>query len=127
MEITNSSGIKTTTCLYCNGVWITHDSLNKLLDKEKSSLNARDIKKTSKNNNLQTRKCPSCENENLNKIISNGLSLDTCLACNGIFIEESKMKTIFPTTSEPDKSYYGDLRIKSGDFGDGGGGCCGGD
>ena len=126
MEVTNSSGVETATCLYCNGTWVNHESLNTLLEKETSSAIKTEVQNAFKShdNKLSDRKCSNCENEKLYKITINKIALDACIVCGGVFFDEGKIKGILPTTHEPDKSYYGGVNIMFFDScgGDGGGG-----
>ena len=103
MEATNSSGIETNTCLYCNGTWIDGKSLGILLEKEKSKTSNVKIQESfkSQHDKKADRTCPECENEKLLQIYTHGIELDLCPKCNGLFFDEGELKKILPTAHEP--------------------------
>ena len=103
MEATNSSGINTSTCLYCNGTWINSNALEILLDKEPNKPSKTDIQNSFKSqyDKKAKRACPECENEKLLQIYTHGVELDLCQKCSGLFFDEGELKSILPNTHKP--------------------------
>ncbi len=99
MEKTNSSGIATSTCLYCNGTWININSFNKLISKEEKAPSKDSVFNSfkSQHNKSTNRDCPKCENENLYQIYIHEVELDLCSKCEGLFFDEGELKQILPT------------------------------
>ena len=93
LEPTNSSGIETATCFYCNGTWINHNELKALVDNEKISFGVKEINSESSNNT-----CPNCDNTKLHQSSIQNIEVESCPLCKGIFVEEGKIEKIFPTT-----------------------------
>lgn len=103
MESTNSSGIYTHTCLYCNGTWINNNALEILLDKEQNKISKGDLLNSFKSqyDKNTNRSCPNCENEKLLQIYTHNVELDLCQKCNGLFFDEGELKSILPKTHKP--------------------------
>lgn len=93
MEPSDSSGINTTTCFYCNGIWINPDEINELLTKEKDTFNIAQNQNEELNNN-----CPSCENIKLRVSNFKNTNFYYCPSCKGIFLKQGVIEKIFPNT-----------------------------
>ena len=98
MEQTHTKNICTYTCFYCNGTWIDSGSFKYILDNEQSTSLQTGIKRSfhalkARNEN---RHCPECNDEQLFQIIVQGVELDLCPECMGIFFDEDELKGLLP-------------------------------
>jgi Zn-finger nucleic acid-binding protein len=98
MANTTRDGIEAHTCLYCNGVWVSGAALDGILAREnnppaKSALLA-GCKHQS--DNTANRHCPTCQHETLYQVASQGVELDLCPRCNGLFFDEGELKQVLP-------------------------------
>jgi len=98
MARSNSSGIATNSCLYCNGVWINKEKLEALLKKEKKSPSITSLCAEFHKNNEEGehRNCPVCEEQKLDKVHTHGVELDFCHSCNGLFFDEGEIEKVLP-------------------------------
>jgi Zn-finger nucleic acid-binding protein len=105
MENSNRKGIAINSCLYCNGKWIRFDALKGILEKEKKAPSIIDIKRAfqSQHDNNAGRCCPECDNQQLFQIIIQGVELDLCPVCYGLFFDEGELKQIFPMSENATK------------------------
>ena len=103
MESTNSGGINTATCLYCNGTWVNAESLGKLLTKETNAPSLDEIQKLSKYDARlsKNRICPECTKQELNVVYSRGAEIDLCPKYSGVFFDEGELKEVLPTVYKP--------------------------
>ena len=99
MVNTNSSGIATASCLYCNGSWVSSKALEFLLEKEPSAPKKSEFQKA-----FQTRAeagtkrvCPDCQSQTLYVNHIRGVEIDLCPKCGGVFFDEGEIKKILPT------------------------------
>ncbi|MCU7844166.1 MAG: zf-TFIIB domain-containing protein [Candidatus Thiodiazotropha sp. (ex Monitilora ramsayi)] len=105
MEETNSKGIVTHTCFYCNGTWINGGSLKIILENEQNSFLQTDIKRSfqSLKAKNKSKHCPECRNQQLLQIIVQGVELDLCSECIGIFFDEGELKELLPLLENESK------------------------
>jgi len=99
LERTNSSGIETEKCLYCDGVWAPGESLRLLLKKEPKAPSLESLKKVANGGASEVSElaCPECSDESLGKVASFGVELDYCANCNGIYFDAGELKAVLPT------------------------------
>jgi Zn-finger nucleic acid-binding protein len=119
MEDSNSQGIATNTCLYCNGKWINYGSLKLILEKAENAPSIIDTKKTfqSHSDKNSNRHCPECENQRLYQVNVRGIELDLCPECNGLFFDEGELKQLLPESeSSANDTGIGSCLISEGLF-----------
>ncbi len=98
MEQTLTKGIGTHTCFYCNGTWIDSSSFKNILENEHNTSLQTGIKRSfhSLKARNESRYCPECNNQQLFQIIVQGVELDLCQECIGIFFDEGELKELLP-------------------------------
>ncbi len=103
MGNTNSSGIATATCLYCKGTWIGSRSIDRLLTMDPDAPGKIDIRKSfeEKAEENNARECPDCDKQALRVVHINGVEIDLCPSCNGVFFDEGELKEVLPRTHKP--------------------------
>lgn len=107
MESTDASGVSTSTCLYCNGIWVTEKALLILVKLEKSSVSIREIITTSNAPQSLNRQCPQCLHQPLNTLFTHGIEIDACEKCAGIFFDENEIQNVLPKTHQPQNNHFG--------------------
>ena len=102
MSPTNCSGISADTCMYCNGMWLSSDSLERLLHLDSEAPSKDELQKSfeSQHDKGADRKCPNCSGESLNQIHIHGVELDLCPICSGLFFDEGELKSMLPNASK---------------------------
>lgn len=103
MEPTNASGTPTHTCLYCNGVWISRQSLDELLTREGKRGSFPASFCDSYASTVQKR-CPTCTDTSLHVISAGAIEIDVCVSCDGIFLDEGEIRTLLPQNHSPEKN-----------------------
>ena len=116
MASTNSSGIQTHTCLYCNGIWISENALSILLKQENSTLNTRSLILSSGGDKSDKRICASCPDQVLKAIYIYDVEIDACEICGGIFFDEHEINALLPNVHKPQRGAAGKLAITEGLF-----------
>lgn len=104
MGASNSRGINTYTCLYCNGTWIDCFSLEAMLKNEQNPQLKADIEKSIQflGGQDSSRYCPSCTDQNLIQYIVRDVEVDLCPVCKGIFFDEGELKQLLPLSENTD-------------------------
>ena len=99
LERINASGIETTRCLYCNGVWVPGESLKQLLRMEPKAPSIGSLlgARSDETQEASDIACPECNDTTLTKIVSFGVELDYCPSCNGVYFDEGELKSVLPT------------------------------
>jgi Zn-finger nucleic acid-binding protein len=98
MEQTLTKGIGTHTCLYCNGTWIDSSSFKNILGNEQNTSLQTGIKRSfhALKERNESRLCPECSDQQLFQLIVQGVELDLCPECIGIFFDEGELKELLP-------------------------------
>jgi Zn-finger nucleic acid-binding protein len=98
MEDTNIKGIAVNRCLYCNGTWLQLTSLKHIFERSGSKQSIVDVKRAfqSQYDGNANRQCPECEKQKLFQIVVDGVELDLCPQCNGLFFDEGELKQLLP-------------------------------
>lgn len=77
-------------CPECNGIWLDHGELNKLLkDKKLSDYLTKDIGTQSKSKLI----CPRCGGL-MDIERAEEIEVDVCLSCNGVWLDEGELKDL---------------------------------
>jgi Zn-finger nucleic acid-binding protein len=86
MSESNSRGINTHTCLYCDGTWINSVSLKAMLKNEQNPQLKAEFDKSNKflSGRYSNRCCPSCRDQNLIQYIVHDVEIDICAVCKGL-------------------------------------------
>ena len=103
MEGSNAGGLPTSECFYCEGVWIPSNTLVEIAKKETPNL---DLKKIFHKENItcsNNRLCPECCSQ-LYIIKTQGIEIDICIECSGIFFDKGEAASLLPKGSVPNQS-----------------------
>lgn len=100
MQVTDSSGYVTHTCVYCEGAWVGGDSLSRLLYSEPKAPSIDKVRDSIKLKAEPTKQrlCPECNDQPLHVIHSRGVELDLCPSCTGLFFDKGELELVLPTT-----------------------------
>jgi len=100
---TNSDGLLTFECNYCECRWIGGAVIQKLLTKEPSSRVSLEIFATihTQSTPSETKQCPSCESMHLSICQIQNIELDICSKCNGVFFDKGEIQQFLPNTHKP--------------------------
>jgi len=107
MAPTSMAGIDVGTCLYCKGVWLNNDSLNKLLHLDHGAPSKEELQASfeSQNTSDAARQCPVCVNVTMNLIIINNVEIDRCPKCGGLFFDDGELVKVLPNISQENKEF----------------------
>jgi len=88
--------IKIDICDKCNGIWLDHGELNKLLkDKKLSDYLTKDIGTQSKSKLI----CPRCGGL-MDLERADDVEVDVCLSCNGVWLDEGELEDLKAKSKE---------------------------
>ncbi len=102
MSPSNASKVSLHNCLYCDGSWVSKDALKQLLVMEYGSQQPSRDRELSLSFEAAESPlgCPSGCDDRLRTTHMEGIELDLCPCCNGIFFDRGELKAILPTKYE---------------------------
>lgn len=100
-------------CKKCGGIWVDAGELKKIMswregDAEKNFFGDRLIEQyIEKVTNISAKGlCPRCGEPSLKTILVDGVELDKCRVCNGLFFDGGEMKKLLRNNSALIKRWY---------------------
>ncbi|MDH5219229.1 MAG: zf-TFIIB domain-containing protein [Gammaproteobacteria bacterium] len=78
-----------------------------MLKLEKSKLNVPRLIAEADGTTSKKRKCASCSNQPLKLINTNGIEIDACERCAGIYLDEGEVRILLPKACEPKEDDLG--------------------
>ena len=91
MEAVSRDNLVAHSCLYCDGVWISAETLDAIgINLEQASQ-----KKEGRIRQILStkRKCPSCPDATLAGLTFNQVEVDRCPACGGVFFDRGELES----------------------------------
>lgn len=100
MEAVENDGIRSSNCPACRGVWIGGASLDKLFAREIDAPHIEDALDTFMSLDFRDGRlpCPACRGRRLNTLEIEGVELDYCIGCKGLFFDPGELEQVFPNT-----------------------------
>jgi Zn-finger nucleic acid-binding protein len=97
----NRAGDETRECFYCEGIWIGHAALEQLVGRETgvTANRLRELDPIVAAAPKGSRACPACDTL-LNVLSLEGLELDCCSTCLGMFFDKSELARLLPNTQD---------------------------
>lgn len=97
MEPSVSRGAASFTCKRCAGVWIGGDALHELLtyEEEAPELRERFEALLDSDFNDSRRSCPGCVIRKLKSVIVDGIELDFCVSCKGVYFDQGELDAVY--------------------------------
>ena len=98
MEATQHHGVPTSTCQKCSGIWVSGDSLHRIIRREQNA-SAIDAALESMFNldfNESRRNCPSCVDKRLKTVYIENTELDFCVNCKGLYFDHGELDRVYP-------------------------------
>jgi len=116
MSATDVGGVRSYTCLYCNGIWITNQAIAIMLKLEKSKLNVLGLIAEADGATSENRNCASCSSQPLKLINTNGVEIDACERCGGIYLDDGEVQILLPQTCVSKENEVGKVVAAEGLF-----------
>ncbi len=104
MEPSNASGVKTHTCLYCNGIWISGASMDQLFSLEGRFDQISTLLNDTGDATSSRKCCPACVETSLHILTVRDVQIDVCMSCHGVFLDEGEIRALLPTRHSADKN-----------------------
>ena len=100
MELVENEGIRSATCSACGGAWIGGASLHKLFAREVGAPHIEEALDTFMSLDFRDGRlpCPTCRGRHLKTIEVEGVELDYCIGCKGLFFDPGELEQVFPHT-----------------------------
>lgn len=94
----NTGAYQVATCERCSRVWISGEELARIVSHETDFNNLADIKPLQENVSIpaKSRNCPVCEASKMKVKKINGVEMDVCKQCNGIYFQKDELLELFP-------------------------------
>lgn len=97
MEPSISRGVASFTCKRCSGVWIGGDALHDLFAREQDSfeMHERFEALLDSDFNESLRDCPGCVVRKLKSVFVDGIELDFCVSCKGVYFDQGELDAVY--------------------------------
>ena len=84
-------------CERCKGLWIAGEDVRMLVDRSDSPIDLQSLKALIRGGSKSTSKgsCPECQSNELRVIRLGRVEVEGCLACLGLFFDESELERAF--------------------------------
>ena len=96
MSVVDDDGIHARSCLYCDGVWVTEQTLLQLLNSEGKEISIKNGLKSHPLLEEGNIHCPTCENQKLRIIRTHDIEIDVCPNCFGVFFDKGELSAVIP-------------------------------
>jgi Zn-finger nucleic acid-binding protein len=100
LEIREIDGITTSTCPGCKGNWIGATALAALFARDRDAPRIEEALDAILDLDFHDslRQCPKCRVRPLKAIMVDGIELDYCTACKGLYFDQGELEQVFPST-----------------------------
>jgi Zn-finger nucleic acid-binding protein len=100
LETRETGGITTSTCPACNGNWIGAAALATLFARDRDAPRIEEALEAIFDLDFHDsrRLCPGCRGRRLKAIMVDGIELDYCTACKGLYFDQGELEQVFPST-----------------------------
>lgn len=97
MEPSVSRGAASFTCKRCAGVWVGGDALHKLFAHEQgaSEMRERFAALLDSDFSESLRSCPGCAGRKLKSVVIEGIELDFCVSCKGVYFDQGELDAVY--------------------------------
>jgi Zn-finger nucleic acid-binding protein len=102
LEIRENDGITTATCPGCKGNWIGATALATLFARDRDAPRIEEALDAILDLDFHDshRLCPGCRVRPLKAIMVDGIELDYCTACKGLYFDQGELEQVFPSTRQ---------------------------
>ena len=100
LEPRETDGITTSTCPTCNGSWIGAAALATLFARDRDAPHIEEALEAIFDLDFHDSRllCPRCRGRHLKAIMVDGIELDYCIGCKGLFFDQGELEQVFPST-----------------------------
>jgi Zn-finger nucleic acid-binding protein len=100
MQIVERDDVRSRVCPSCNGAWISDTSLHKLFAREEDTPHIEEMLDTFMSHDFRDGKlpCPACAGRRMQTLEVEGVELDYCTGCKGLFFDPGELERVFPST-----------------------------
>lgn len=100
LETREKDGIATSTCPGCSGNWIGAAALTRLFARDRAAPRIEEALEAILDLEFHDsrRICPKCRGRHLKAIMVDGIELDYCVACKGLYFDPGELEQVFPST-----------------------------
>lgn len=100
LEPRDNDGITTSTCPTCNGNWIGAGALATLFARDRDAPRIEEALEAIFDLDFHDsrRHCPKCSGRYLKAIVVDGIELDYCIGCKGLYFDQGELEQVFPST-----------------------------
>ena len=100
MQVVEREDVRSRVCPACNGAWISDTSLHKLFAREEDTPHIEEALETILSLDFRDGKlpCPTCRGRRLQTLEVEGVELDYCSGCKGLFFDPGELERVFPKT-----------------------------
>ena len=100
MEVVERDDIRSHICPSCNGAWISGASLHRLFAREEDAPHIEEALETIMSFDFRDGRlpCPTCQGKRLQTLEVDGVELDYCVSCKGLFFDPGELEQVFPST-----------------------------
>lgn len=96
MQRIKKRAIESYSCIFCEGIWVAGESVEKLLKIEDAGISINGLQEECKSSDTSKRTCYDCEGEILKKICIRAVDIDICKNCCGIFFDKGELMKVLP-------------------------------
>jgi Zn-finger nucleic acid-binding protein len=100
LEVRDNDGITSSTCPACSGNWIGAGALATLFARDRDAPRIEEALEAILDLDFHDSRlqCPRCRGRHLKAIIVDGIELDYCIGCKGLFFDPGELEQVFPST-----------------------------
>ena len=100
LDTRDIDGIPISTCPACNGNWIGGAALAALFARDHSAPRIEEALEAILDLEFHDgrRHCPRCRNKYMKAMMVDGIELDYCVACKGLYFDQGELEQVFPST-----------------------------
>ena len=100
LEPRENDGITTSTCPACKGNWIGAAALTTLFARDRDAPRIEEALEAIFDLDFHDSRllCPRCRGRHLKAIMVDGIELDYCIGCKGLFFDQGELEQVFPST-----------------------------
>ncbi|HKJ54329.1 MAG TPA: zf-TFIIB domain-containing protein [Gammaproteobacteria bacterium] len=100
LDIRDIDGIPISNCPACNGNWIGGAALAALFARDRNAPRIEEALEAILDLDFRDgrRLCPRCRGKHMQAMMVDGIELDYCVACKGLYFDQGELEQVFPST-----------------------------
>ncbi|TNF33388.1 MAG: hypothetical protein EP312_09475 [Gammaproteobacteria bacterium] len=97
MASTSANEVLVYSCLYCSGHWVPRKSIDRLFSLAGRKLSSSGLLSKA-GQHTSGKCCAQCANQAMRALVMEGVEIDVCPACAGIFFDADELRKVVPVT-----------------------------